>query len=537
MRFFGNNRGQILTLYSLALPAMLGVIALALDGGKLFVNHIHLQNAADAAALASAQDLNQSNCWQGPSVTCGGAQQAAVLNQVQVDVNCYARQNNAPAGNCGAPPYAYPSIPQCAPPAITTTCFNWPYVKGVTTHWDEVEVRLRYDSGVSLAFGGLPGIPSKAYPSARAVGTYQPELSVTMINGTTIDPLTIPGSTYATTVAGSTYVTTSPNQTIMSTTTSSTFAGGTGSVAFLKSTDCASAPATATTPAGSAMQWSGAASTLTEMIINGGITINSANTHHADRIWLGKLGTPGCQVLGKGADVTTWTGPFSPPLDWPIVPPSGPPDGCTSTDTANISTADWKLTHPAGVYCWTSGQLQIGANGVTFTGYTFYAPQISINSNSMTINDDPSATAFVAYGFDSVDPISNLDSCNTGGGASNCAFSVNGGSNTINGRIFVPNGTVSVSGGGALTGNGFIEAQKMLVTGNFAGYFGTGPGDGGGITSTTRTSTSVITGTTGVTTGPDQVTSTSDTGTVYPGSTSGPSTVTSTTSTSIGLGE
>jgi Flp pilus assembly protein TadG len=41
----------------LGLPLLLVVTALALDGSRLFVAHQHVQNAADATALAAAQDL------------------------------------------------------------------------------------------------------------------------------------------------------------------------------------------------------------------------------------------------------------------------------------------------------------------------------------------------------------------------------------------------------------------------------------------------------------------------------------------------
>ena len=57
------ERGQIIAIWAVGLPMLLGVLALALDGGKLFVSRLHLQNAADAASLASAQEIR--DCWDG----------------------------------------------------------------------------------------------------------------------------------------------------------------------------------------------------------------------------------------------------------------------------------------------------------------------------------------------------------------------------------------------------------------------------------------------------------------------------------------
>jgi hypothetical protein len=51
------RRGNIVALVALSLTAILGVVAIALDGGLLLDNHRSVQAAADAAALAAADDL------------------------------------------------------------------------------------------------------------------------------------------------------------------------------------------------------------------------------------------------------------------------------------------------------------------------------------------------------------------------------------------------------------------------------------------------------------------------------------------------
>jgi hypothetical protein len=51
------RRGNIVALVALSLTAILGVVAIALDGGLLLDNHRCVQAAADAAALAAADDI------------------------------------------------------------------------------------------------------------------------------------------------------------------------------------------------------------------------------------------------------------------------------------------------------------------------------------------------------------------------------------------------------------------------------------------------------------------------------------------------
>jgi hypothetical protein len=51
------RRGAISCLVAVSLVAIFGVVAIALDGGLLFDNHRRVQSAADAAALAAADDL------------------------------------------------------------------------------------------------------------------------------------------------------------------------------------------------------------------------------------------------------------------------------------------------------------------------------------------------------------------------------------------------------------------------------------------------------------------------------------------------
>lgn len=51
------QRGAVAVTFALLLVVILGFVGLALDGGRLYVNKSELQNAADACALAAAQEL------------------------------------------------------------------------------------------------------------------------------------------------------------------------------------------------------------------------------------------------------------------------------------------------------------------------------------------------------------------------------------------------------------------------------------------------------------------------------------------------
>ncbi len=57
MRRARGERGQILLVVTLALVALLGIAAFAIDVGYAYYAKRQLQSATDAAALAGAQDL------------------------------------------------------------------------------------------------------------------------------------------------------------------------------------------------------------------------------------------------------------------------------------------------------------------------------------------------------------------------------------------------------------------------------------------------------------------------------------------------
>ncbi|WP_157263425.1 pilus assembly protein TadG-related protein [Azohydromonas aeria] len=54
------QQGAVAVMFALALVVLMGFAGLALDGARLYVNRAELQNAADACALAVAQELPSS---------------------------------------------------------------------------------------------------------------------------------------------------------------------------------------------------------------------------------------------------------------------------------------------------------------------------------------------------------------------------------------------------------------------------------------------------------------------------------------------
>jgi Flp pilus assembly protein TadG len=63
------ERGQALIIIALALVGLVGMVALAVDGGNVFLDRRTAQNAADSAALASALSRIQGGQdWVGAAI-------------------------------------------------------------------------------------------------------------------------------------------------------------------------------------------------------------------------------------------------------------------------------------------------------------------------------------------------------------------------------------------------------------------------------------------------------------------------------------
>ena len=145
--------GQVTIVVTLALPVLLGFGALVVDIGNAYVQKRTMQQAADAAALAAAQELVPvvGGCLPGcePTVRAGVADRAGQYS----------------AGNGGPNP-----LPACVSPSDPDPCYTWPY----NGHDLLVEVRLKKSAGGF--FGSILGfsagfLKTKARAVAAATGT------------------------------------------------------------------------------------------------------------------------------------------------------------------------------------------------------------------------------------------------------------------------------------------------------------------------------------------------------------------------------
>lgn len=79
-----SRKGQVLVVVALALVALVGIVALAVDGGHVYAERRKMQNAADAGALAGARVL----CYE----------EGATLTQVRNEAQKYAIDLNGAHG-------------------------------------------------------------------------------------------------------------------------------------------------------------------------------------------------------------------------------------------------------------------------------------------------------------------------------------------------------------------------------------------------------------------------------------------------------
>jgi len=79
-----NRGGQVLVLVALSLLVLLGIVALAVDGGNLYAERRKMQNAADAGALAGARVL----CYE----------ESSTFDDVEEEARIYAIDYNGAEG-------------------------------------------------------------------------------------------------------------------------------------------------------------------------------------------------------------------------------------------------------------------------------------------------------------------------------------------------------------------------------------------------------------------------------------------------------
>lgn len=147
-RRWRNEAGQVFVLFALALPVLLGLSAIVVDVGGLFVQKRTLQSATDAAALAAASDL-------ATTTSCTDDCIAALTRR-------YSGLNTGPA--------TLADLTKCPG---NGSCYTWPYVDPVTHVADPNRVEVKLKRSVPTLFARVFGI-SKVTVSARAVAGITP---------------------------------------------------------------------------------------------------------------------------------------------------------------------------------------------------------------------------------------------------------------------------------------------------------------------------------------------------------------------------
>jgi hypothetical protein len=153
----GADEGAVMVWVALMIVVLLGVGALVIDVGALFVERRQLQNGADAAALAVAQDCAEGNCGSGGGA--GIAKQYADLNA----------GDDVSAIGSGTPCGVGPGLSGCAEPA--------PSGASGATGWVRVNTSTETpDGGTQVSFLLAPLISALTGKtvSASAVAAWGP---------------------------------------------------------------------------------------------------------------------------------------------------------------------------------------------------------------------------------------------------------------------------------------------------------------------------------------------------------------------------
>jgi Flp pilus assembly protein TadG len=140
----GGEEGQTLIVVLFAMPLLIAIIALVADGSNLFTNKRSVQNAADAAVFAVAQDLpaDGSACTSAPC-----------LATFQSDADAYSRLKNSG-----------PAVTHACADSTDTNCYVTPIPgKGNSS----AQIRLR--KSVTTFIAGFVGLSSSSVSAKAAV--------------------------------------------------------------------------------------------------------------------------------------------------------------------------------------------------------------------------------------------------------------------------------------------------------------------------------------------------------------------------------
>jgi hypothetical protein len=462
--------GQVLIVYAAVLPFIFIVALLVVDGSKLFVGKRQLQNAADAAVLAAARELNDTD------TPCTGT--------CEINVRSVASEYSVDNGG--------PPIDHACANDLDANCYKTPYG---TTGTPNRSVQVRLQTDVSTFFGGVVSALSRGsrtdfQPAARAAAGQTTTASggrnaVAFAN----NPTACPAINYS--GAGGGFI--GALETNGGVTISGTSDKTIDYLSVGKKDTCFhnDAPATINHPVMgpfSPKPWpvplpavptpGSGCTALVATTHNSTVTRRSRGSGVATVRAAGHGLVAGDHVTVTGVSPSSFNGTF---LVSAVPSPmtfqydqAGLPDvgsagsgGSVTSSSATIS-AGWEHSHPPGIYCLTGTAATLFLAGPDLSGgagYTFFVPFLNIQGGSYKNYPPPSGqplTLFYASGS-----VGSDDLLIHGTGAS------------VTGDIFAPNGQVALEGEGASAGNGFVEADTLSITGNSANYAGTGPNIGG----------------------------------------------------------
>ncbi|HEY9288134.1 MAG TPA: pilus assembly protein TadG-related protein, partial [Candidatus Dormibacteraeota bacterium] len=152
------KRAQSLVIVALSATALFGIIALGLDGGRLYFQRRDVQNAADAGALAGAQDLIPTQ-----AVTTPGQQQ---INNADCDASVYALKGlgDTPVDGSSCNPASATYQPASFGGGFTERASTLSATVQIWTpsrsNNNEIHVRVTYN--VPLTFASILGFSSAA---------------------------------------------------------------------------------------------------------------------------------------------------------------------------------------------------------------------------------------------------------------------------------------------------------------------------------------------------------------------------------------
>ena len=417
------ERGNILLLFGGFLPAMIAMFALVIGGGEFFAKSRQAQNAANAAALAGAQNL------------CPNETELSKLEVCADSARTTASDYATLAGN----------MPEGTPNAVPLTEDNKPEETAANPF---TKLRVTVDADAPIFFASaLKPLVASTKPVGRCL----------------------------TTDTGGQCATAAANQETKVIHHDEEVIHHPAEVVHHPATDepanDAFAFAMGTPPSSDCKEdfkLNG-----TENVFEGTIQSNeqfssSGQRNAADLLITGTQCSSPSNIdddyfrnREKGYR-STW--PYEPP---PIINNNGTPciEGGKVASTSS-PTITWRASNPPGIYC-RSDEFLFGPNTGTFAGYTWVAPRITSQSgNTFSPYTETRWKPLLMYGLSHA--TNNRPN----------AVDLTGQRITFTGYVIAPNAGVGLTGSSSASIEGYLQALTLDITGSGTTFKGTGPGGG-----------------------------------------------------------